>query len=46
VLGNFGKAETATVKELLTVLTEAIELWLKEGILPVMNKYSGKDTSS
>ena len=42
VLDNFGKAETATVKELLPVLTEALELWLTEGITPVMNKYSGK----
>jgi peptidyl-tRNA hydrolase, PTH1 family len=42
VLDDFGKAETATVKELLHVLTEALELWLKEGILPVMNKYAGK----
>ena len=42
VLDNFGKGETARVKELLPVLTEALELWLKEGITPVMNKYSGK----
>jgi peptidyl-tRNA hydrolase, PTH1 family len=42
VLDNFGKAETATVKELLPVLTEALELWLKEGITPVMNKFAGK----
>jgi PTH1 family peptidyl-tRNA hydrolase len=42
VLDNFGKMETTTVKELLPVLTEATELWLKEGIAPVMNRYSGK----
>jgi peptidyl-tRNA hydrolase, PTH1 family len=42
VLDNFGKAETATVKELLPALTEALELWLKEGITPVMNKFAGK----
>lgn len=42
VLGNFGKAETATVKELLPVLSGAIELWLAEGITPVMNRFSGK----
>jgi len=46
VLDNFGKAETATVKELLPVLTEALELWMKEGITPVMNKFSGKEMSS
>ena len=46
VLDNFGKAETATVQELLPVLTEALELWMKEGIMPVMNKYSGKEASS
>jgi peptidyl-tRNA hydrolase, PTH1 family len=45
VLDNFGKAETATVKELLPVLTEGLEMWLKEGITPVMNKYSGKDST-
>ena len=43
VLGEFGKAETAVVKEMLPTLTEALALWLKEGITPVMNKYSGKD---
>jgi PTH1 family peptidyl-tRNA hydrolase len=42
VLDNFGKMETATVKELLPVLTGALELWLKEGITPVMNKFPGK----
>lgn len=42
VLDNFGKAETTTVRDLLPVLTEATELWLKEGIAPVMNRYSGK----
>src|SRR3954464_13837549 len=46
VLDNFGKAEATVVKELLPVLTEALEMWLKEGITPVMNKYSGKESSS
>jgi PTH1 family peptidyl-tRNA hydrolase len=44
VLDNFGKAETATVKELLPVLAEALDLWMKEGITPVMNRFSGKQT--
>jgi PTH1 family peptidyl-tRNA hydrolase len=43
VLGNFGKAEAVTVRELLPVFVEALELWVAEGILPVMNKYSGRD---
>ena len=43
VLNPFGKMETATVKELLPTLTNALELWLTDGITPVMNKYSGKD---
>jgi peptidyl-tRNA hydrolase, PTH1 family len=42
VLDNFGKLESATVKELLPMLTAALEMWLTEGITPVMNKYSGK----
>ncbi len=45
VLDNFGKAETATVKELLPVLTQAVEVWMKEGITPVMNRFSGRETS-
>src|ERR1019366_316886 len=43
VLGNFGKAEAATVRELLPVFVEALEVWVQEGILPVMNRYSGRD---
>jgi PTH1 family peptidyl-tRNA hydrolase len=42
VLGNFGKAESVTVKELLPRFVEAIELWIAEGIQPVMNRFSGK----
>jgi peptidyl-tRNA hydrolase, PTH1 family len=45
VLGNFGKSEAVTVKELLPGFVEAIELWIAEGILPVMNKFSGRDGS-
>ncbi|MFI5232078.1 MAG: aminoacyl-tRNA hydrolase [Gemmatimonadales bacterium] len=43
VLGNFGKAEAVTVRDLLPAFVEAIEMWVAEGILPVMNRYAGKD---
>jgi peptidyl-tRNA hydrolase, PTH1 family len=46
VLDNFGKQETATIKALLPLLTEALEMWVKEGITPVMNKFSGRETPS
>ena len=42
VLDNFGKTETKIIKDLLPTLTEALELWIREGIMPVMNKYPGK----
>src|SRR4051812_44619916 len=42
VLDNFGKVEAATVQDLLPALTTALELWLNEGIAPVMNRYPGK----
>jgi peptidyl-tRNA hydrolase, PTH1 family len=42
VLGQFGKTETRIVKDLLPTLTTALEQWLKEGITPVMNQYTGK----
>jgi PTH1 family peptidyl-tRNA hydrolase len=43
VLGNFGKGEATAVRELLPVFVEALELWVAEGILPVMNRYPGRD---
>lgn len=43
VLGNFGKAEAVTVRELLPMFVEAFELWVAEGILPVMNRFSGRE---
>jgi peptidyl-tRNA hydrolase, PTH1 family len=46
VLGNFGKAEAVTVRELLPGLVEALELWVVEGIGPVMNRFSGRDEKS
>ena len=42
VLGNFGKAEAVGVRELLPSFVEALELWIAEGILPVMNSFSGR----
>ncbi len=41
VLGDFGKDEAAAVRTLLPDLTAALELWLREGILAVMNRYNG-----
>jgi PTH1 family peptidyl-tRNA hydrolase len=46
VLDKFGKMEAATVTDLLPTLTDALELWMKEGITPVMNRYPGKPLSS
>jgi len=45
VLGEFGKAETGIVRDLLPAFVEAAELWIKEGILPVMNRFPGKPTT-
>ena len=42
VLSPIGKADTGTVLELLPELTAGIELWIKEGMKQVMNRYSGK----
>lgn len=44
VLDEFGKAETETVRALMPTLTSAVELWLKEGIEPVMNRFTGSPT--
>jgi PTH1 family peptidyl-tRNA hydrolase len=41
VLGDFGKHEEAVVRELLPSLTEALALWTKSGINPVMNRFTG-----
>jgi PTH1 family peptidyl-tRNA hydrolase len=45
VLDNFGKREEQVVRELFPALTEALELWIKNGITPVMNKYTGNQSS-
>ena len=42
VLGQFGKTEAKIIKDMLPDLTNALEMWIKEGITPVMNKYPGK----
>ena len=42
VLDEFGKREAAVVRDLMPTLTEALELWLSNGITPVMNKFTGE----
>jgi PTH1 family peptidyl-tRNA hydrolase len=41
VLDEFGKREEAVVRELMPSLTEAVELWITDGIVPVMNRFTG-----
>jgi len=41
VLDDFGKREEAVVRELMPTFATALELWVKDGIVPVMNKYTG-----
>lgn len=41
VLDDFGKRETAVIRDLMPTLTEALELWLTSGVTPVMNKFTG-----
>jgi PTH1 family peptidyl-tRNA hydrolase len=42
VLGDFGKHEAQVVRDLFPQLTEALELWIKNGIAPVMNRFTGE----
>lgn len=42
VLDDFGKGEAEIVRDLFPELTEAIELWLSDGIVTVMNRYTGE----
>jgi PTH1 family peptidyl-tRNA hydrolase len=42
VLDEFGKREAAVVRDLFGPLTQALELWLTDGILPVMNRFTGE----
>jgi len=41
VLDEFGKRETAVIRDLMPTFTEALELWIKSGITPVMNSFTG-----
>ena len=41
VLDEFGKREEAVVRELMPSFTEALELWIADGIVPVMNRFTG-----
>jgi peptidyl-tRNA hydrolase, PTH1 family len=41
VLDDFAKHEAETVRSLLPSLTSALELWVADGITPVMNRYRG-----
>jgi len=40
VLSDFGKAEAATVRELLPQVTEVVECWLREGAESAMNRFN------
>jgi PTH1 family peptidyl-tRNA hydrolase len=46
VLDDFGKHEESVIKELLPVFVGALELWIKSGIVPVMNTYTGQPDGS
>ena len=41
VLSPFGKDERVVVRELLPRLADAIEIWLRDGILTAMNAHNG-----
>ena len=41
VLDTIGKGDEATVRARFPTLTEAIELWIREGATPVMNRFTG-----
>ena len=45
VLDDFGKHEEQVVRDLFPALTDALQLWTKDGITPVMNKYTGDSSS-
>src|SRR6185503_1749678 len=42
VLGRFGKAESAVVVDLLPDITDAVEVWMKEGIDRAMAAHNKK----
>jgi peptidyl-tRNA hydrolase, PTH1 family len=41
VLDDFGKREEAVVRGLMPTFVDALELWMKDGIVPVMNRFTG-----
>jgi PTH1 family peptidyl-tRNA hydrolase len=41
VLDDFGKQEAGVVRELMPVFADALDVWLREGIVPVMNRFTG-----
>lgn len=45
VLDTAGKAEEAAIRALLPTLTDAIELWIRDGVVPVMNRFTGEPAS-
>jgi PTH1 family peptidyl-tRNA hydrolase len=45
VLDEFGKQEAAVIRDLFPPLTQAVELWIKSGILAVMNQFPGTATT-
>lgn len=40
VLGRFGKSEREVIEELFPRLTDAIEIWLRDGIVAAMNAHN------
>jgi len=45
VLDEFGKREAVVVRDLFPEFTQALELWVRSGILAVMNQFTGTATS-
>jgi PTH1 family peptidyl-tRNA hydrolase len=45
VLDEFGKQEAAVIRDQYPPLTQALELWIKSGILAVMNQFPGTATT-
>lgn len=46
VLAPFAKSERAVVDELLPKLTDAIEIWIKDGIIAAMNAHNRRSPSA
>ncbi|MGH7713682.1 MAG: hypothetical protein ACREOG_20530, partial [Gemmatimonadaceae bacterium] len=42
VLARFGKGERAAVEELLPKLADAVEIWVRDGIIAAMNAHNRK----